>query len=494
MGSTYPLESPMTQTASNDLDLLRSALCGTVTGPDDVGYEDARRLWNAAIDRRPAVVAQCLSSEDVAAALAFARGHRLEVSVRCGSHHVGGSAMAEDGLVIDLTAMNQVSVNAEARTARVGGGALLGDVDAAAQAHGLAVPAGVVSHTGVGGLTLGGGMGWLSRRFGLTIDNLIGAQVVTADGQIIRAAADENADLFWALRGGGGNFGVVTEFEFRLHEVDPMVQFAMLFWPLERGAEVLRLAGEIIPNLPREVNVIFGGLNAPDAPFVPPEYQFQPGYVFLVTGFGSGEAHAAALADMREALPPAFEFVTPMPFVALQQLIDEANAWGRYCYDKACYLEELSDGAIEAITEHLPQKNSPLSVVLFYRLDGAYSEVADDATAFSGQRSPRYAVFVVGVCPVPELLEPERVWVRGLWEALLPHAAGSGSYINGAADFADGGLRASYGDEKYERLAGIKATYDPENVFRHCANIPPAAVEATDVAAAGTVAPEPTAG
>jgi hypothetical protein len=464
----------MTQITTSDLDLLRNSFTGRVTGPADAAYDDARRVWNANIDHRPAVVTHCLNADDVVTALAFAREHDLQVSVRAGAHSMSGAAVAEGGLVVDLSALNQVTVDPAARRARVGGGALLGDLDAATQAHGLAVPAGLVSHTGVGGLTLGGGMGWLSRMAGLTIDNLVAAQVVTADGRIVRAAEEENPDLLWALRGGGGNFGVVTEFEFRLHAVDPMVNFAMVFWRLDRGGEVLRLARALVPQLPRDLNIIVGALNAPPAPFVPEEHQLQPGYVLLVTGFGSPESHAEVLTRIRAAVPPAFEFATPMPYVALQQLIDEANAWGNHCYDKGCYLEELTDEAIDIITEHVPRKTSPASLLLLYRLDEAYCETPEGDTAFSGGRSARYAAFIIGASPVPELLDSERAWVRGLWEGLRPHMTGIGSYINGETDFEDDRVRASYGPDKYTRLAEIKAMYDPDNIFRLGANIRPA--------------------
>jgi hypothetical protein len=266
---------------------------------------------------------------------------------------------------------------------------LLSDVDAATQEYGLAFPVGAISHTGIGGLALGGGMGWLTRRHGLSIDNLKSARVVTADGQVLRAAADESPELFWALRGGGGNFGVVTEFEFRLHEVGPMIQFGMLFWELEQGPEVLRLARETLETLPTEFNIIFGGMNAPPAPFVPEQHHFRPGYGMIVVGFGGPEAHAELVARLSGALPPLVEFAGPMPYVALQQMMDEASAWGRHSYERGAYLTELTDEAIKVVTPQVPQCNSPLSMLLFYRLDGAYSEVVEDATAFGGRRSPR---------------------------------------------------------------------------------------------------------
>jgi len=464
----------MTSTLANDMDTLRSAIDGLVIAPGSALYDDARRVWNADIDGRPAVIVRCASTIDVAMGIGFAREHGLELAVRGGAHSVGGTSTVDGGLVLDLSRLNHVTVDPAAKLARVGGGALLSDLDAATQEHGLAVPAGLISHTGVGGLTLGGGMGWLSRKHGLSIDNLVSAQVVTADGQIRRAAEDENPDLLWALKGGGGNFGVVTEFEFRLHEVGPMVQYGLLFWDLAQGPEVLRLARDVIAKLPRELNIVIAGLNAPPAPFVPEQYHFQPGYALVVTGFGTAEEHQQAMAEIRSAVPPLFEFATPMPYTALQQLLDEANAWGFHAYDKGVYLDDLSDEAIQVITDQLPRKQSPLSVTLFYRLDNAYTEVDEDATAFSGARSPGYAVFIVAVCPTPELLVHDRAWARSFWEALLPSSRGIGSYVNAISDSgADDRVKASYGP-KYDRLAALKTKYDPDNVFRRNANIKPA--------------------
>ena len=464
----------MTQTAGTGVDELRSVIGGPVLAPADPGYDEARKLWNAAIDMHPGVIAQCRTAGDVSKALGFARENGLEIAVRGGAHSPGGSSSVNNGMVIDLSLLNQVTIDPEARRARVGGGALLGDLDAASQAHGLATPAGVVSHTGVGGLTLGGGMGWLSRKHGLSIDNIVSVEIVTADGQIRRASEDENPDLFWAVRGGGGNFGVVTEFEFRLHEVGPLIQFGLLFWDLSKGAEMLRVAREVIAKLPPEVNILTGAISAPPAPFVPEEHHFQPGYAMVVTGFGSAEEHAQVLDEIRTALPPLVDFASPMPYTALQQLLDEANAWGFHCYDKGVYLDDLSDEAIQVITEQVPLKQSPGSVLLFYRLDQAYTEVAEDATAFSGTRTPGYAAFIIALGPTPELLEHDRAWVRSCWDALLPYSRGIGSYVNAISDDnVDDRVKASYG-AKYDRLAAIKAQYDPDNVFHRNANIKPA--------------------
>jgi FAD/FMN-containing dehydrogenase len=457
----------MTQTADTSVADLRTRVRGDVVGATDPTYDDSRRIWNASIDRRPLAVARCADEADVQAVVQFAVERNLGVSIRCGAHSMSGACVVDDGIMIDLSRMNQVVVDTDARRAKVAGGALLGDLDAATQAHGLAVPTGLVSHTGVGGLTLGGGMGWLTRKFGLTIDNLVSARVVTADGAVRIASEDENPDLFWAIRGAGGNFGVVTEFEFELHEAGPMVHFGFLFWGLDQGAEALRRAREIIDTLPDDVNVIVGGLNAPPAPFVPEQHQLQPGYAMIVVGFGSPDEHADVLARARAGEPPIVDFASPMPYVELQKMLDEANAWGFYAYDKGCYVEELSDGVIDALTEHFPLKTSPLSIVLFYRLDRGYGRVPDDATAFSGGRSPRFGTFIIGVCPVEEMFPAERAWVRSMAEALRPYAAKDGSYVNGSADF-DGTdrVQAAYGAEKFARLVELKSTYDPGNLFQ----------------------------
>jgi FAD/FMN-containing dehydrogenase len=461
----------MTQTTSGNIDSLRATIEGRVIAPEDPPYEEARKLWNADIDRRPAVIVQCTSAADVAAALGFAQSHGLEIAVRGGAHSMPGHSVCDDGLMIDLSQLNAVTVDPEGRRARVQGGALLRDLDAATQEHGLAVPAGVVGHTGVGGLTLGGGMGWLTRKGGLSIDNLVSAEVVVADGRILRAADDENADLFWAIRGGGGNFGVVTEFEFRLHEVGPIVQFGLLFWPEDQTVAALRLMRDVIADLPRSLSAIPAvALTAPPAPFVPVEHQHKAGCALLLTGFGDAAEHQQVVDRIRATLPPLFDVVAPMPYVAVQQLLDEANAWGFYGYEKSGYFENLTDEVIDVVAEHAPLKSSPLSVLLFYRLDQAYTEVGEDDTAFGGARTPRYVGFFIGLCPAPEMLPAERQWVRSLWDALHPHMMNDGTYINALNEEDEHRIRATYGP-KYERLASVKAKYDPANVFHRNANI-----------------------
>ncbi|MGN6793476.1 MAG: FAD-binding oxidoreductase [Streptosporangiaceae bacterium] len=466
--------------AGNGIGNLRQSMEGPVITPSDPAFDDARRVWNAQIDRRPAVIARCASTSDVATATTFARDNLLEISVRAGAHNTAGMAVGDDGLMVDLSRMNGVTVDPAAKRAQVGGGALQADLDAATQEYSLAVPAGLISHTGVGGLTLGGGMGWLTRKFGLSVDNLLSAEVVTADGQVMRAAPDEHPDLFWAIRGGGGNFGIVTNFDFQLHEVDPTVQFGLFFWGQDQGQEALRLVRELVRELPAEINAVIGALNAPPAPFVPEQHRLAPGYALLLTGFGSTEQHAQLADQIRKEAPPLFEIVTPMPYVDLQKLFDEANAWGFHVYDMTTYLEDLSDDVLRVITEQMTRKTSPMSNMLLYRLDGAYSQVGDDETAFGGGRSPRYGVFLDGIATDADTWAADREWVRGLWDALRPYAIGSGEgYVNANYDYKGDRVRNTYGARKYDRLASIKADYDPGNVFHRNANIRPAAAAAS---------------
>ncbi|NMI02336.1 FAD-binding oxidoreductase, partial [Pseudonocardia acidicola] len=397
----------------------------------------------------------------------------LEITVRGGGHSYAGACLTDDGLMIDLSRMRGVHVDPDARIARCGGGASWADVDGATQQFGLAVPGGMISHTGIGGLTLGGGIGWLTRRHGLVIDNLLAAEVVLADGAIVRASAEEHPDLFWALRGGGGNFGVVTEFEYRLHPIGPEIQFGLFFWPLDQTAEALRLSRDTIHGLNRDATGFIAPLNAPPESFVPEEYHLLPGTVLIIVGFGSAEEHAALVAPVREALPPLFELVTPMPYVALQQVFDAGFAWGIRAYTKSLYLEDLTDDAIAVIAEHLPAKRSPMTTVPIFMLGGAFRDVDDADTAFGGSRSACCWFVIDGLAPDAQTLAAERMWTRGLWQALRPLAVNAGGYVNAMAEYEENVVRESYGP-KYDRLARIKAEYDPGNVLHHNANIKPA--------------------
>jgi FAD/FMN-containing dehydrogenase len=456
------------------VEAVRGTIDGTVSVPGEPEYETAVSIWNGVIERRPAVVVSCASSGDVAAALAAAKEQGLEVSVRGGGHNYAGFALCEGGLMIDLTPMKSVVVDAAARRVVCGGGTTWGELDAATQEHGLAVPGGFVSTTGVAGLSLGGGFGWLSRLAGLTSDNLLAAEVVTADGRVLRASSGENEDLFWALRGGGGNFGVVTSFEFGLTPVGPLVHLALFMYAPDRGGDVFRFAREYVKDLPDQCGVFLAGLSAPPEPFVPEEHQLAPVYAFAIVGLGDAETHARLIEPVREALPPLIELVTPIPYTALQQMFNGSAPWGILAYEKAVYLEELSDAAIDVILQHQPKKAFPLSFLPIFVLGGAYSRAVDDATAFGGSRSVSYVVNISAAAPTRELYEADRAWVRTFWSALMPHAVGVGSYVNFMTEYEEDRVRAAYGPQKYDRLAAIKAKYDPGNRFHFNANILPA--------------------
>jgi FAD/FMN-containing dehydrogenase len=462
----------MTNTMSIEVDALRAAMDGQVLQPGDPDFDRAGLLWNGAIDRSPAVVARCTSSGDVAAALRWGQESGLEIAVRGGGHNVSGAAVIEGGLTIDLSPLATVAVDPVARRARCGGGTTLAELDSACQEHALAVPAGTISHTGVAGLTLGGGFGWLSPMAGLSLDNLISAEVVLVDGRVVRASAHEHPDLFWALRGGGGNFGVVTEFEFQLHPVGPLVHLGMFFFELDRAEEAIRLGRAFFADAPRTAGGAMVGVNAPRAPFVPEAARLAPGVAVVVAGFGSADEHAALVAPLREAAP-LFELVTPMPYVALQQMLDEGSPWGVHAYTKGLYLDELPDAAIDQVVAALRAKRSPMSQLLLFPLGGAFGDVPDEATAFGGRRSAKWAVVIDAVVPDPLMFDDERRWARSAWDAVRPFADDASTYVNMMTEFDEDRVRASYG-AKYERLALIKTVYDPRNVLRSNANIKPA--------------------
>ncbi|MDQ6658929.1 MAG: FAD-binding oxidoreductase [Actinomycetota bacterium] len=458
------------------LEALRRALSGaaSVCERGEVGYDEAVNIWNAAITRRPSVVVRCTCEGDVGAALAFAQGEALEVSVRGGGHNYAGFALTEGGLMIDLTPMKTVTVDAAGRRARCEGGTTWGELDAATQVHGLAVTGGFISRTGVAGLTLGGGIGWLVRPAGLSCDSLVGARIVTADGQALRVSETEYPDLFWAIRGGGGNFGVVTEFEFALRPVGPIVHLGLFLFHPDQGADLFRFARDYVRDLPDDCAAFLAGLSAPPAPFVPAELHFTPAFALLVAGFGDESSHARLIAPVKQALEPMVEMVTPIPYVALQQMFDDSAPWGMYSYEKAVYLDDLTDGAIEVILEHQAKKMSPLSFVPIFVMGGAYRRADPDASGFGGGRDIGYVVNISATTPAPESLAAERDWVRTYWSALAEHAVGVGGYVNFMTEYDADRVRNAYGD-KYARLQQIKATYDPNNVFHLNANIQPAA-------------------
>ncbi len=449
-----------------------TGLDGRLVGPDDAGYEDARTVYNAMIDRRPALVARVADPAEVAQVIGFARRHDLPLAVRGGAHNGAGLGTVDDGVVIDLAAMKDVRVDPAARIVRVGGGATWGDVDRATGEHGLATPSGIISTTGVGGLTLGGGLGHLTRRHGLTIDNLLAADVVLASGDRVRASEDEHPDLFWALRGGGGNFGVVTEFTFRLHEVGTVIAGPTL-WPVEAAPEVLAAYREFLPNAPRELNGFFAFLGVPPGPPFPEELHLRNvcGIVWCYTGGDEAQA-AAAMAPLLQATPePLLHGPQAMPHAVLQSAFDGVYPAGQQWYWRADFVKEISD---DAIAEHarfgakLPTWQSTMHL---YPIDGAAHDVGSGDTAWS-YRDATWSTVYAGVDPDPANAERIRSWTVDYFDALHPYSAG-GAYVNMMMDEGQERVRAGYRDN-YEPLARVKRDYDPDNTFHVNQNIQPA--------------------
>jgi FAD binding domain/Berberine and berberine like len=444
---------------------------GALIAPDDAGYDDARAVYNAMIDRRPALLARPRGREDIARAIGFARERDLLVAVRGGGHNGAGLGTVDGGVVIDLSELKGIDVDPQARTAKVGGGCLWREVDAATGEHGLATPSGIIGSTGVGGLTLGGGLGHLTRRFGLTIDNLLEAQVVLADGRNVRASADEHPDLFWALRGGGGNFGVVTEFTFRLHEVGTIFG-GPTFWPVEQSAEVLRAYREFLPQAPRELNGFFAYAIVPPAPPFPEELHLREVCGVVWCHVGGEDAARRDMAPLLDSLPePLLHGVQEMPHAALQGAFDPLYGPGDQWYWRADFVNEIPDEAVEAHAKFGAKLPSWKSTMHLYPIDGAVHDVDPAETAFAYRDATWGSVFA-GVDPEPANVDAIRSWSIDYFEALHPHSAG-GAYVNMMMDEGKERVRASYG-ANYDRLAAIKAEYDPENTFRVNQNIRPA--------------------
>jgi FAD/FMN-containing dehydrogenase len=451
---------------------LAAAMRGQLVRPEDPAYDGARAVYNAMIDKHPALIAQCADVADVIAAVNFARNANIIVAIRGGGHNGPGLGTVDDGLVIDLSGLNGVRVDPLDRTARVEGGAQLGDLHHATQAFGLATPSGIISTTGVGGITLGGGLGHLTRQFGLAIDNLLEADVVLADGSFVTASETEHPDLFWALRGGGGNFGVVTSFVFRLHPLPHLTAGPML-WPLQRSAEVLRWYRDFIPQAPDDLNGFFAFLTVPAvAPF--PEELWNKKMCGVVWAY-TGEVPEEVFAPIRSQFgPPALDWVGPITHPALNSMFDGLYPAGDQWYWKADFVTEIPDEAVDLHVRYAEQLPTGKSTMHLYPIDGVAGRVAHDATAWN-YRDARWGMVMVGVSPDPADNPTMIAWTRAYWAALHPYSAG-GAYVNMMMDPADEGqdrVRASYGDH-YERLAQIKATYDPTNLFRVNQNIAPA--------------------
>jgi FAD/FMN-containing dehydrogenase len=443
---------------------------GTVLTPGHDRYDTARAVFNGAIDRRPALIAEVTDARDVAAALAHGRQLGMQIAVRAGGHSGAGYGVVDDGLVIDVRPLQRMEVDLATRTVRAGAGLTWAQLDAATQAHGLAVTGGRVSHTGVAGLTLGSGSGWLERMHGLTADNLVGATVVTADGGVVRTSAHEHPDLFWALRGGGGNFGIVTEFELALHPVGPIVTGGMLVFQHARGGEALAAYRDLMLAAPDE----FGGCAAlqlaPPAPFMPPHLVGEPVVSIVVAAFGDPADAERRLAPLR-ALRPAADAVGPMPYVGLQSMLDEGNPHGMQNHWKAGFLDELPDRAIASVVEAAAGIPSPLSVVLLEPLGGAYARVDEHATALS-HRDAGWAFHALSMWPDPADTAANRAFTEALAGAMAPYGHGA-AHPNYVSDDAGDRVRRFYGAETFERLVAVKERWDPQNVFALNQNIKP---------------------
>jgi FAD binding domain/Berberine and berberine like len=452
---------------------LAPSFKGQLLREGDEGYEAARRVWNGCFDRRPALIAQCGNVADVQAAVRFARENGLEVAVRGGGHSAQGFGTWDDALVIDLSPMKAIEVDPEARTARAEAGMTWGEFDAATQEHGLAVTGGRFSTTGIAGLTLGSGSGWIERRCGLTGDNLISAEVVTADGSVVTASADQNADLFWGLRGGSGNFGVVTSFTYRLHQIGPMIYGGLLVSMPDRGPDVLRYLREFMPTAPDDFGCAAAFLSAPPEPFVPEEMHFAPVFGVVICWTGDHEEGERVLAPLREVAQPVMDMVAPMPYTALQSMLDASGPHGIRGYIKAEFLEEMSDDAIEKLARYGASRPGPMIQLLLEPLGGAIGRVDEGASAL-GRRDVPWVFHALSMWmdPGQEAADAHIAWAKDLAGEMSPHTV-PGVYLNFTSDEGDDRVRSTYGEERYSKLVALKDRYDPENLFHLNQNIKP---------------------
>ncbi|WP_448810771.1 FAD-binding oxidoreductase [Agromyces bauzanensis] len=444
-------------------------LDGELVRPGDPSYDARRAVWNGSIDRRPALIARCATAADVVRSVSFAGANGLLVALRGGGHSFPGHSVCDGGIVIDLSQMNDVRLNLDAGTVKVQAGALLGELDAATQPHGLAVPAGIVTHTGVAGLTLGGGLGWLQRKYGLAIDQLVSAELVTADGSTITASAGEHPELFWGLRGGGGNFGVVTEFEFRLNPVGPTVLAGPVYWPMERSDEVLRFYRDWVADAPDDLMTIVVHRHAPAVEWMPSELHGRPVVAVVCCWLGDIAEGERRLRSLRAFGPPLVDVCAPRPFLELQSMFDASYPHGWWYYMRSCDVSELTDDIIDITVDHAHRITSPVTAFPIWQLGGAMSRVADEDTVFNG-RSAAFTFNVTAASVTEDGFEVERDWVRAFWSDLEPHH--TSVYVNFLMDEGDDRIRQAYGEHKFDRLAALKAEYDPENLFRLNHNIP----------------------
>jgi FAD binding domain/Berberine and berberine like len=450
---------------------LEAAFAGEVIHPSDPAYEEGRTIWNGSIDRRPDLIAQCAGVADVIDAVRFARKTEQLVAVRSGRHSYPGLCVCDGGMVIDLGRMKGIRVDPEARTARAQAGVLLGELDRETQAFGLAVPAGIVTHTGLAGLTLGGGVGWLERKYGLTVDQLLSVDMVTVDGELVRASEDENPDLFWGLRGGGGNFGIVTEFEFRLNAVGPQVLAGPIMWAVEDSPEVLRFYREWIQGAPDELTTIVTHRRVLPLPTIPEELHGR--HVVIVGSCFAGpvEDGERVLKPLREFGSPLLDGCAPMPFTKHQAILDPSFPHGWWYYIRSCNLAELTDDVIDVLVDHARGIASPVTVFSIFHLGGAVARVGEGETPIAARNSG-HIVNVIGITTTGDGFDQEREWARGLWSALQPHH--QDVYVNFLMEEGEDRVREAYGAAKYDRLKQLKRKYDPDNSLRLNQNIPPA--------------------
>jgi FAD/FMN-containing dehydrogenase len=448
------------------------SLHGRLIWPDDPGYDDARRVFNAMFDRRPALVVRCADPEDVVQGLAYARATGADVTVYGGGHAVTGSAVADGAVCLDLRGMKGIEIDPVARVARVEAGCTWGEFDAAAQQHGLAVTGGRVSTTGVFGLALGSGSGWLERSLGYTCDNLLAAEIVTADGRVVTASADVNPELFWGTRGGGGNFGVVTRMTLRLHPVGPLVLGGMLLYPAAQAMDVLRSWTTFMGTAPDEVGGALAFVTAPPADFVPPALRGQPAVAVIVCYTGDLERGPEVVAPLLAFGPPAVSMVQPMPYLALQQLIDAGNPHGMRNYWSADFYGELPEDALQTLCDAATRPVSPLTQVICVRSGGAIARMPEDATAF-GNRAVTYNVHYLSMWGDSSEDGTNIAYTKALLAAMKPWSTG-GVYLNFIGDEGQARVRSAFTAEKWSRLQALKRVWDPDNVFRHNQNIPPA--------------------
>jgi FAD/FMN-containing dehydrogenase len=458
--------------ASTAIEGLRTHIRGPVFYPAEDGYDEARAIWNAMIDKRPAAIARCLGTADIIDALKFTREAGLPLSIRAGGHNIGGTSLCDDGVVIDVSHLKGIHVDLAGETVRVQPGVLLGDIDRETQAFGRIVPSGFVSQTGLSGLTLGGGFGWLTRKFGLTSDHLISADVVTASGDLVRASENENADLFWGIRGGGGNFGIVASYEYRMRKLDPVVMAGLVAYPMDQAEKVVSVYREFTAAAPDELTCVLMLRLAPPAPFLPTEIHGKPIAGIVACHAGPLEEAEKALRPLKEFGSPVADTIAPIPFAVHQSALDGSAPSGRYYYWKSDYLPGVTDASQEVILERTREFPSPESALVVFQLGGAAARMEDVSAA--AHRDAAYVLNVAASCIDPAKIDGCKTWARDSWSAMRPHSTG-GAYVNFLTeDEGDDRTLEAYGQEKYDRLAALKEKYDPANVFRVNRNIKPA--------------------